>query len=265
MKKNIHITSVGASIITNLSRNYPELKIPNVGEDSKFEKYLTKDFTQIRDLFFQDPYKYSAELNALKSFITENSVSIVHLIITKTMVSRLTSRLISEFLKSKNIVCTIQKISGYYENKDAKTAEKEFIKSLSKLRNNLIAYIRKQKEKGFTIFINATGGFKPDIVILVLIASITNSKVYYIHEFFSKIVFIPPLFITSLNDGMKKLFKEIPSVIVNVPACKKFINRNKKSFEEARSLDLLELKYNDRDEIKEIRLSGYGKFLAESI
>lgn len=265
MKKNIHITSVGASIITNLSKEYPDLKIPNVGEDSKFEKYLTKDFNKLKDNFFKNPFRYSAELNALKSFIEDETVNSVHLIITKTMVSRLTSRLISEFLKSKKIICTIQEISGYYENKDIDTAEKEFIKSLSKLRNNLITYIKKQKEKGFNIFINATGGFKPDIVILVLVASITNSKVYYIHEFFRKIVFIPPLFKVSHDEGMKKLFRELKSVIINVPNCRAFINKNNKSFEEAQSLDLLELKYNDRDEVKEIRLSGYGRFLAESI
>ena len=263
--KNIHITSVGASIITNLSKEYPELKILNVGEDSKFEKYLTKDFKRIRDYFLKNPFRYSAELNALRSFIEDETVNTVHLIITKTMVSRLTSRLIKEFLKLKNIECTIQEISGYYENKDTNTAEREFIKSLSKLRNNLITYIKRQKIKGFNIFLNATGGFKPDIVILVLVASITNSKVYYIHEFFRKIVFIPPLFITTLNDGMKKLINELHTVIINVPNCRMFIKRNKNSFEEACTLDLVDLKYNDRNEIKEIKLSGYGKFLAESI
>lgn len=197
--KTIHIISIGASIISNFKK--VNGNIPDLSDDKVFEDFLKNRefFNKIYQFVYANPYIASAELNSLKEFIESKKINEVHCIVTDTNIGRLCFAVIEKYLRNKNIfVSGKQPIPGYYKEKisDERLAEVEFINGLKKLKNNLIKFIIDRKNEVNTeIYINATGGFKPEIVILTLVGSITMTKVYYKHEFFGKNVFLPPLFL----------------------------------------------------------------------
>ena len=143
----IHIVSVGASIITNfnkenIKRENPVIFIPRLDEDNKFENIWTdkSKFNRILDYATSNPYIASAELNALKDFIEDKDVDEVHLIVTDTLVGKITSEIIKKVLTDKNIICSSKIIPGYYKESalNEEEAEEKFIKGLSDLRDSLI-------------------------------------------------------------------------------------------------------------------------------
>lgn len=270
----IHITSVGASIITNFKRENPTFTLPNIDEDNKFENVWTDKakFEQILDYANRYPFKASAELNALKGFIENNDVTEVHLIVTDTFVGKITSEVIKQFLSTKNINCTSKTIPGYYKEsaKNEEEAEEKFIKGLSDLRDSLIEFIKGKKinDPGCEILINATGGFKPEILILMLVGSLTNCKVYYIHEFFKRILFLPPIFLPYLNNSVADALQEInhnaQKRISGETQCAEFQKEYSSVYHELLDTKLISEKFGEKDDkLFEIKITSYGKLLAD--
>ena len=254
----IHITSVGASIITNFKRENPTIEIPLIDEDRKFENLWTdkNKFNLILDYVNDNPYKASAELNALKEFIINENVNEVHLIITDTFVGKITSEIIKNFLSTKNIKCTGKTIPGYYKEvaNSEEDAEEKFVKGLSDLRDSLISYIKEKNKSdpNDEILINATGGFKPEILILMLVGSLTNSRVYYIHEFFKRIMFLPPVFLPYINSSITKALSEIYNMpqkrISGELQCTEFRKKYESISKELLDSKLISEKFGERDE-----------------
>lgn len=271
---NIHITSVGASIITNFKRSNQSFEIPSLDEDFKFENLWTdkKKFDKILKYVEDNPYKASAELNALKSFIEENSVSEVHLIVTDTFVGLITSEIIKEILGKEGINCTSKKIPGYYKEvpNSEEEAEERFLSGLSDLRDSMIKFIKEKKQnlQESKILINATGGFKPEILILMLVGSLTKCEVYYIHEFFKRIMFIPPIYLPYINNSISVSLKEVNSLpqkrVSGENLCNEFKKKYEAVFDELITFKLITEKYGEKDDkLFEIKITPYGKLLAE--
>jgi len=275
----IHIVSVGASIITNfnkenIKRENPVIFIPRLDEDNKFENIWTdkSKFNRILDYATSNPYIASAELNALKDFIEDKDVDEVHLIVTDTLVGKITSEIIKKVLTDKNIICSSKIIPGYYKESalNEEEAEEKFIKGLSDLRDSLIQYIKDKKinNPDCEILINATGGFKPEILILMLVGSLTNCKVYYIHEFFKKILFLPPIFLPYLNNGISLALTEIYNLpqkrISGENSCNDFESKYKLVYKVLLESKLISEKYGEKDDkLFEIKITSYGKLLTE--
>lgn len=271
--KNIHIISVGASILTNYNHEKDKIELPSIDEDSKFENVLTDKtkFNKILEFVKKDLYKASAELNALKLFIAGKEIDEVHLVVTDTFVGKITSRIIKTVLSEKNINASEKIIPGYYKDraKDESEAESKFIEGLSNLRDSLLSYIKEKKQNPDNkIFINATGGFKPEIMILMLVGSLTNSEVYYIHEFFRKIIFLPPIFLPFINRKINDALNEINNIpskrISSEKSCSEFKNKYEGEYNDLIEFKLIREKHGEKDDkLFEISLTDYGKLLAD--
>lgn len=269
---NIHIISVGASILTNYNREKDNKELPSIDEDAKFENILTdkNKFNNILEFVRRDPFKASAELNALKSFIESNEINEVHLVVTDTFVGKITSEIIKTILKERDILSSEKVIPGYYKDKARNEADAEFkfVNGLSKLRDSLLSFIKSKKTDSQNhIYINATGGFKPEILILMLVGSLTKSRVYYIHEFFKGIIYLPPVFLPFVNNKISEALYEISTIpskrIVSEKECKKFMDKYSKVYNDLKTFSLIEEKFGERDNsLFEIRLTDYGNFLS---
>lgn len=272
--KNTHIISVGASILTNFKKTKSPFEIPSIDEDAKYEIVLTdkNKFNQILEFVKKDQYKASAELNALRKFKEENSVSEVHLIVTDTFVGLITSEIIKDILSNEGIKCTSKKIPGYYKEvpNNEEEAEERFLKGLSDLRDSMIRFIKEKKQNSpeSKILINATGGFKPEILILMLVGSLTKCEVYYIHEFFKRIMFLPPVYLPYINNSISDSLKEIYSLsskrISGENSCRDFKKKFEAVYDELLAFNLITEKYGEIDDkLFEIKITSYGKLLAE--
>jgi len=270
----IHIISVGASIITNFKRKFTEIDVPNIDEDKRFEIFLT-DKTRLNGILEfvnDDPYRASAELNALKNFLEKKEVDEVHLIVTDTFIGRITSEVISRWLKANGIISSSKTIPGYYKEmaKDEVEAEEKFVKGLTDLRDSLLDFIKSKKSKdpGCEILINATGGFKPEILILMLVGSLTKCKVYYIHEFFKRTMILPPIFLPYVNNEISSALDEInskpPKRISGESLCLDFKKRYNTVYNDLLNSNLISEKFGEKDDkLFEIKLASYGKLLTE--
>jgi len=272
--KNIHIVSVGASIITNYNRHPDRIDLPPLDEDAKFENIWTdkSKFNLILKFAIDNIYKASAELNALKEFIDNNIVQEVHLIVTDTFVGKITSEIIKKILSEKSIICSVKIIPGYYKEKakNETEAETKFTEGLVNLRDSLINYLKNKRENepDSEIMINATGGFKPEILILMLVGSIYNCKVYYIHEFFKRIIFLPPIFLPFINENISNALKEISQNISKRISgenlCNKFKSSYSEIYDQLLNFRLISEKYGESDGILfEIKQTEYGNLLSD--
>jgi putative CRISPR-associated protein (TIGR02619 family) len=264
--RQIHIISLGASIVANYSRKIKEL--PPVSQDKKYGPALVKPlFNFVRN----NPYEASAELNALKEFLENGSVNEVHFIVTETNVSKTCARVLEKYLKSNGIrVSGTQPIPGYYSDlpRSDERAAQNFVEGLGKLRDSLIDYVRsKRKEKDVEVLINATGGFKPEVVVLSLVGSLMRCKVYYIHEFFKRTIFLPPIFLAVPGrrevEMLKKLYAH-KNKLIRPPMLKDFQEEFKDVIFDAIHLGLINQKVDEKNTIYEISPTAYGKFLYET-
>ena len=264
--KQVHIISLGASIVTNFSRKVKEL--PPVSEDKKYGPHLIKPLFNFVE---GSPYEASAELNALRGFLGSGSVHEVHFIVTDTNVSKVCARVIEKYLKNLKIrVSGTQPIPGYYSDapRSDEMAAQNFVEGLGKLRDNLIDYIRsKRREKDIEVLINATGGFKPEIVILSLVGSLMGCRVYYIHEFFRRTIFLPPIFLAIPGrrevEMLRRLYESKSKRIIR-PKLEDFQSEFRDVIPAAVHLGLVNEKVDDYDTVYEISPTPYGKFLYET-
>jgi len=281
--KNLHIISVGASLLSNYIKKKDkerlqkmdnnEEPLPNLDNDKEYSKILSnkKIVSDIYNYVKEKPYEASAELNSLKDFIDNKKIDEIRFIITDTNISKLASVILARYLE-ENLKIKVDfgpKISGYYKEYDMniKSAESIFIVSLSKLKNNLIKYIaKKNKSNTYKIYINATGGFKPEIVILMFVGSLTKTTVYYKHEFFKKTVFIPPLFLPYLNSEHSKALTNLKqNNIIKGENITKFKEKYKNTYSDFINFNLIEENYNRNGKLRLIKLTNHGKFLADLI
>lgn len=70
------------------------------------------------------------------------------------------------------------------------------MRGLRSLVSTLIKCIQEEKERGYEVLINATGGFKAEIAYAVLVGLLFDLPVVYIHERFRDIIEMPPVPIT---------------------------------------------------------------------
>ena len=72
------------------------------------------------------------------------------------------------------------------------TANHFKMRGLRSLVATLIALIRRERQQGRAVCLNATGGFKAEIAYATLVGLLFDVPVYYIHEAFRDIIEMPP-------------------------------------------------------------------------
>ncbi len=87
-------------------------------------------------------------------------------------------------------------VHGYFPaspSTDSKEQDQDFVKGLVALQDRLLAKVRKKQDAGYEVFINPTAGFKAHVMVTALVGFLTQSAMYYMHEEFSRMIYLPPL------------------------------------------------------------------------
>ncbi len=82
------------------------------------------------------------------------------------------------------------------------------------MADEVASLVRAKKAEGCRVYVNATGGFKPETAFMVIVAMLVGAdRAYYIHEAFREVVEVPLLPITideRFIEPMVRLKGEVP-------------------------------------------------------
>ncbi len=271
--KEFHIISSGVSLLQNAQKAgviTPDKKI----EDEEFWKSLLNDPTEIQKLLNyvkQNPYESSAELNTFLRAVKKDkdpSQIEVYLFGTKTASNELCRKVITDYLKELgyNAYLTIE-ISGYFweaKKFDERYAIDEFQKGIAELLDDLIRLAKKKMKDGYIVYFNPTGGFKAHVIATALAGFLVGAQVYYMHEEFKDLVYIPRLFYLPKGKEIEILNQLYLSKILSGPEVEKLFQEFP---DEIERLEIYNLIYIEYDEITSkpyrIKITDKGKLIAE--
>ncbi len=275
--ENLHIVSVGTSIIDNLRRR-GVLSIPEgavledwLKENRKNRELMDKAYESLRSR----PCETSAEINSMWKFLENNWVDEVYLIATDTEAGAFCSDLLHRYLREEHSVRILGEsgpLLGYYKTerlcgvKGPKVASDVFAEDLHKLFNAVINLIRRHKDRK-NIYINATGGFKAEMAVLSLAGNLFLVPAYYLHQTFSEVVFLPPLIPPELFKEEIEVLREIyrqsdRRLVGNV--FKDLYRAKSKLLKNLEKFKVIEIsRDNETGEPYEVRLTPQGKFWVE--
>ena len=193
--RRVHIVTVGASLISNASRNWEDVKSilggsKNIGD---IEVKLGSGEVNRNQLhnelvkFLRDQGESaSAEVASMFQFLERKEIDLVYLLYTDTNVGDVCSRALQAYLKGLKVEAARLPVVGY---SDEKTFSRE---GLGNLATRVWDIVNRHK-KNDRVYVCATGGFKPETSIITSIANIQAIPVYYRHETFRTHVAIPGL------------------------------------------------------------------------
>ena len=228
--KVVHIVTMGTSIIRNLARDEllnPELRAklenwakskpgsPEDVEAGEAASYGRTEFRIAYERLLIDPRRYSAELNGMWDYLRRGKVDVVHLISTDSGACEFCVKLIQRYLtEHKGVEVEVHRVTNL---------GRDFEAGLLNLVDCVIKIVRSHKAKGDSVFINATGGFKPETAVLYLITSLLGADaIYYIHETMRKRVELPTLpillqksMIETIMYFDNRLTSEVPRELLN--------------------------------------------------
>ena len=205
-KIHCHIITVGLTVLRNYCQSndldFRQLDYSKLRSDKNFLSALVKNIEK-------DPKKASAELNSLFSYSEKYNVPIdeVYLISTDTDECEIATKALEKYLRETyKIQVNIKRVRGYNTKKEG-----TFYYGLIELLHTLAEKINKWK--GRVIYFNATGGFKPEVALMVTLGSIYGIPTYYRHEIVGDVVEIPPFPLLLSREKMEilKRFTELPS------------------------------------------------------
>lgn len=200
----LHLFTVGAAIVKNLARKGREnlrgvfsrwLSIPfdDVEGQERIEAEAEGEiFEYVLGEVNARPRELSAELNAFYGFLGLHKSSpdniIVELFSTDTAVGMFCARVIREHLEARNFKTRpVVRVSGLG------LGSLKFEEGLVSLLDALASSVSEAKGRGWRVYVNATGGFKPETAYAVMSAFLFGADAaYYMHELFRDVVVIYP-------------------------------------------------------------------------
>ncbi|WP_234554073.1 putative CRISPR-associated protein [Thermus caliditerrae] len=167
------ITTVGISLLSNAQR-----------------EGLTED-GEILDFLRRKPAEASAEINSLEGLPLRPGEDEVRLLVSNTPEGQRVAQLLEGYLKERGVSCSHKTIEGLgYEARGfVDYGLKSFVHALAQ-------EVSVARKRGREVLINATGGFKAEIAYATVVGLVFKVPVYYMHERFKEIVYLPP---TPLN------------------------------------------------------------------
>jgi len=271
MSTRLHIVSLGTSIISNL-RNRKGLEIPFPPEDWLKDKREDRDFCEAAyKALAEDPYKMSAELNGMRDFLERGEVDEVYLIATDTEAGRFCSEVLKRYLSERGVRVLGESgpILGYYKVRRVEGEEEAaevFSEHLSILFNHLVGFLRKHREElGKEVYINATGGFKPELAVLSLVGNLFLVPVYYRHETFGVSVFLPPLIPPELFPDELTLLKRLSDAAgqkgyLRGPKAEELVREAPEVIQKLESFRVIEVEREPSGRVYGLKLTPQGKF-----
>ncbi|MHA1231786.1 MAG: putative CRISPR-associated protein [Candidatus Helarchaeota archaeon] len=206
--KNCHIFTLGASLIvnaskdSNISENIKNIlknwlnRVPGSDEDLKTKSEFVSMKSQIMDellnILSKDPIKNSAELNAYINFIEEYPEYKANKIIlypTATGLGFVVKEILIEYIRNSLNINDVEVIQVNNFGKGPEYFDAAILELIDKLSNRI-----PKLKSDYLIFLNLTGGFKPEISITLIAGALFDiNQAYYIYERFNKIVSLPIL------------------------------------------------------------------------
>ncbi|MEM2075734.1 MAG: putative CRISPR-associated protein [Zestosphaera sp.] len=206
----VHVISVGTSILRNFSRDRKnlceELGICDWGfigfDHPEQQRALSVArrgdpiFNALYEYISEDPRRASAELNAFLRAVSLFNHSPredvgVYVFSSDSGTGYLCASLIHEFLHNLNYLMLSKdpiRIEGLGKN------ILSFEDSLVDLIEKVVTKILEWNSKGIKVYLNLTGGFKPESTYLALAGALAGAqRAYYIHETFDEVVTVPLL------------------------------------------------------------------------
>ena len=142
----------------------------------------------------KNPRKASAELNALFGYLEKyekglSSIEHMYLLSTDTKSGKLCARAVFSYLESVVGIGKVdyRVITGF--------GGWDFSIAVENLREEVKSIIKGKKN----VLLNLTGGFKPEVAVLSVIAAESGLKAYYIHEASKNIVDTNPCYTSFLS------------------------------------------------------------------
>ncbi|MEM2217564.1 MAG: putative CRISPR-associated protein, partial [Thermofilaceae archaeon] len=115
------------------------------------------------------------------------------------------AKLLKKYLAEQGIKAEVHRITGL---------GRSFDEGLYNLLDQVSTLVKLHKTEEKRIYLNATGGFKPETAVLYTAACILDAdRVYYIHEAMKDVVEVPALSLTidpQYVDVVKKLKADVP-------------------------------------------------------
>ncbi|RLE84699.1 MAG: hypothetical protein DRJ67_10140, partial [Thermoprotei archaeon] len=200
MEGEAHIVTVGTSVIRNSAprvggnlaeklKGWARAK-PGSPEDVEAgEKAApgTPEFRAVYEILALDPRSVSAELNAMWPYLERRRVEAATLLATDSGASEFCAEVLRKYLRDKWGI-------GEVEVTRVPELGRDFEKGLYNLLDALSSAVRRHGGRGRRVYLNATGGFKPETAIVYVAASLMGiDRVYYIHEVMREVVELPIL------------------------------------------------------------------------
>jgi putative CRISPR-associated protein (TIGR02619 family) len=166
------LITTGTSLLTNARR---DLKLDREPTDQELANYLAHT----------PPDKASAETNSLHRLLQADDHLV--LICSQTPEGNLCARALKSHYQNQGVEADTKEII------DLNYKETRFkMRGLRSLVSTFCDLIRRERQLGRQVLINATGGFKAEIAYAVVVGLLFNVPVYYIHEAFRDIIEMPP-------------------------------------------------------------------------
>jgi len=189
--RHVHLITVGASIITNLRRLKAEDKrlVRLASDDAELLKRAHRGdvlFEAAYEMLKERPREMSAELNSLWPYVEHGLVDEAYLYYTQTGAGNFCSSLLELYMREELRLTDVHTV-------EVKGFGLDFEEGLVNLMDKVASKVVELRSKpGVAIYLNATGGFKPENAILVLVASMLGLRsIYYMHEAFKEPVALP--------------------------------------------------------------------------
>jgi len=175
---SVLICTVGTSLLTNLKAQ---------GQD------LNNEIALVKELKSLDPATklLGAEINSIHSILKKGLLEPegLFLCISETPEGERTGRILQRYYRDLFERVELVPIKGL-QAEDPKRFRNQGLRNLVKTVADIV---KREREHGREVAINATGGFKAQISFAGLIGQLLNVPVYYMFETFQEVIELPPL------------------------------------------------------------------------
>ncbi|MCX7835689.1 MAG: putative CRISPR-associated protein, partial [bacterium] len=183
------ISTVGTSLFTNAKRNLGDkLDLANPYETTKHQLWEYLSNTNV--------IQASAETHALywlgfnPSEKKDMSGSYLFFLHSETPMGELCASVLSQWYHDNFFVITEAKLIKNLQSRDPKAFGDDGMINLIKEIARIVKAYRSPENR---VIINATGGFKPEAAYASIMGFLLGAEVVYVHEFFQRLVVLPPL------------------------------------------------------------------------
>ncbi len=148
----------------------------------------TEEFEAALQILASDPYRASAELNAMRPYLEGGGVAAASLLSTDSGAAYFCASVIAKYLRDSGVEADVHRIPQL---------GLDFDEGLYNLLDEVARLASEARKRGMPVYLNLTGGFKPETAALYALAPLIGAnKAYYVHEFTRSHVELPILPLT---------------------------------------------------------------------